>query len=241
MATVALVTGGSRGIGRAAAIRLAADFDVVALTYRSAADEAASAADVIVAAGATAIVVQCDLADPAAASELVEQVQHDVGGIDAVVNNAGGAAHRAFADLELELWQQTMSVNATAPFCIMQAAARVMAARGGGSIVNIGSPAGRTGGLLGAHYSAAKGALIGLTMQAAKELAPQGIRVNLVEPALIATELVLDLIKDNPDLSLMPPMGRRGQPEEAAEVIAFLCSAKASFVSGAVVAVGGAA
>jgi 3-oxoacyl-[acyl-carrier protein] reductase len=238
---VAIVTGGSRGIGRATAIRLAADFDVVALTYRSAAPEAASAAEAVTAAGAEALVLQCDLADPVEARAIVDRVARETGGVDAVVNNAGGAVRRTFAELELDRWQETLTINATSVFCVMQAAAAVMERRGGGAIVNIGSPAARTGGILGAHYSAAKGALVGLSMQAAKELAPHGIRVNVVEPALIETELVLDLLTDQPDLRLMPPLGRRGQPEEAAEVIAFLCSPKASFVSGAVVAVSGAA
>lgn len=241
MAGVALVTGGSRGIGAATAVRLAADHDVVVLTY---ARSAAAAAAVVDAIGPAACAIEADLRDPSAGPELVDEVVDRFGRLDAVVNNAGVADRRPFLDLDLDTWQEALDVNLTSAFLVLQAAARAMVAVGeGGAIVNVGSPAATDGGSTGAHYAASKAGLLGLTAHAAKALAPHGIRVNLVEPMAIDTEMMRAAAGAGSGGVVVPPspMGRLGTPAEAAELIAFLCSPAASFVSGQRIAISGAA
>lgn len=238
--SVALVTGGSRGIGRATAERLALDFAVVGVAFRSARDDADAVAGAIRAAGATPMLLQGDLADLGQAAALVEAVVAEHGRIDALVNNAGIASPASFLELSLDEWERTIAVNLSAAFLLLQAAARSMAAAGGGAIVNVGSPAGLDGSVTGAHYGASKAGLLGLTVSASKSLAPLGIRVNIVEPMYVETDMVRDIAASS-SLPLVPSMGRRGNPAEVAEVIAFLVSPAASYVSGARVAVSGAA
>lgn len=238
--SVAVVTGGSRGIGRATAERLAVDFSVVAIVFRSAGDDADAAADAIHAAGATPMLLQRDLADEQQAAAVVETVRAEHGRIDALVNNAGIATPAAFLDLTLEEWGRTFAVNLTCAFLLMQAAARSMVESGGGAIVNVGSPAGLDGSVTGAHYGASKAGLLGLTVSASKSLAPLGIRVNIVEPMYVETDMVRAVAASS-SLPLIPSMGRRGSPKEVADVIAFLLSPAASYVSGARIAVSGAA
>lgn len=234
---VALVTGGSRGIGRATAIRLARDHAAVAITYRSAEDAARSAAAEIEAAGAQSLVIECDLAEPAVGSKLVSDVVSAFGRIDSVVNNAGTAERHDFLDLDLAAWRHALDVNLTSVFVIAQAAAREMVGRGG-SIVNVGSPAATDGGGTGAHYAASKAGLIGLTAHATRALGRHHIRVNIVDPYAIDTDMMRGAAGTGP---IVPPspMGRLGGPDEAAEVIAFLCSPAASFVSGVTIRVSG--
>lgn len=238
--SVALVTGGSRGIGRATAERLALDYAVVAIVFHTANHEADAAADAIRAAGASPMLLRRDLADRAQAISVVEAVVAETGRIDALVNNAGIAEPTPFLEMDHELWDRTIALNLSSAFVLLQAAARSMVSNGGGAIVNVGSPAGLDGSITGAHYGASKAGLLGLTISAAKSLAPLGVRVNIVEPMYVDTDMVRD-ISASSSQPLIPSMGRRGDPSEAAEVIAFLCSSAASYVSGARVAVSGAA
>jgi NAD(P)-dependent dehydrogenase (short-subunit alcohol dehydrogenase family) len=240
---VALVTGGSRGIGRAAAIRLAAEHSVVVLTYTQAVDAAQSAAAAIEERGAAAHVIRADLGRPEAGAELVAEVLAQRGRLDTVVNNAGVAPRRTLSELDLELWSQALAVNLTAPFQIIRAAAAAMIEVGaGGAIVNVGSPAARNGGATGPHYAASKAGLIGLTASTSRALAPHGIRVNLVQPLAIDTDMMRGVgAAVGAAVTPPSPMHRFGTPEEAAEVIAFLCSPAASFVSGVSIDISGAA
>jgi len=238
---VALVTGGSRGIGRATAIRLAQDHNVVAISYQSASDAAVAAAREIEAAGAEALVVQCDLASTNEAKRLIDTVVTQFDRIDSVVNNAGIAERHSFLDLDLESWQRSLDVNLSAPFVIIQGAAQTMIENGrGGAIVNVGSPAATNGGRTGAHYAASKAGLIGLTMHASKALGPHQIRVNLVNPLAIDTDMMRGAAV-TPNFTPPSPLGRLGEPAEAAEVIAFLCSTGASFLTGISVDIDGGA
>lgn len=236
---VAVVTGGSRGIGRAIASRLAHDHDVVVLTYHRAADAAEEVVAEIEAAGVVGDAIAADLSDPGAGGPLVAEVVARHGGVDTLVNNAGGVVRTSFVDLAVEDFVTSLHLHLTSVFVLMQAVVPVMEARGGGAIINIGSPAGLGGGILGVHYSAPKAALLGLTRQAAPELAPRGIRVNVVEPAAVETDLVRALAAGNPDVIPPSPMGRLGEPREVAEVVAFLASPGASYVSAATVLVSG--
>lgn len=183
--------------------------------------------------------LQRDLADPDVAAMLIDDVVGQLGRIDALVNNAGIAEPTAFFDIHRDLWDRTIALNLTTPFLLLQSAGRAMAGNGGGSIVNVGSPAGLDGSVTGAHYGASKAGLLGLTVSAAKSLAPVGVRVNIVEPMFVDTDMVRGIAEAS-SLPLVAALGRRGRPEEAAEVIAFLCSPAASYVSGARIAVSGA-
>lgn len=238
--SVALVTGGSRGIGRATAIRLARDHGNVAVSYRSARAAAEEVAAEVEGAGAECQLLEVDLVDARAGHDLVAQVLERFGRLDVVVNNAGIAERRDLLSMDVESWERTIAVNLSSVFGVLQAAAQAMMG-GGGSIVNVGSPAASNGGITGPHYAAAKAGLVGLTASAARSLAPHQIRVNLVEPAFVETDMVLGLVHDDPSLQLLSPLGRRGRPDEAAEAIAFLCSPAASYVSGARLSVSGAA
>ncbi|MBW3664288.1 MAG: SDR family oxidoreductase [Actinobacteria bacterium] len=238
---MALVTGGSRGIGRGAAERLAENHATVVISYRQ--DEAA-ARDVVRLVqwhGAAGDAITVDLAEPAAGVALVEAVLERHGRIDSVVNNAGIAERHSLTELSEDVWHRTLAINLSAPFAILRRAALAMIEGDGGSIVNVGSPASLNGGVTGAHYAASKAGLIGMTVSSAKELAPHGVRVNLIEPAFVDTDLVRGFVADDPGLTLVPPLGRRGDPAEVGALIAFLCSPAASYVTGARIAVTGGA
>lgn len=236
---VALVTGGSRGIGRAIALRLAEDHAAVAITFRQARDEADEVVELIEARGGAGLAIEADFSDPTVGEQVVSAVAARFDRIDSLVNNAGGVTRRAMRALSVDEWCEAIMVNLTGAFTMMRAVIPHMSADPGGSIVNVGSPASLRGGVLGVHYSAAKAGLVGLTVQAARELTASGIRVNVVEPAAVETDMVRELLADDDQLRIVPAMGRRGTPEEIAAVVGFLCSPAASYVSGAVIAVSG--
>jgi 3-oxoacyl-[acyl-carrier protein] reductase len=236
---VAVVTGGSRGIGRAIALRLAEDHAAVAITFRQAGDEATDVVEQIEAAGGQALAIQADFADPAVADDVVAQVLARFGGVDSLVNNAGGATRRTIAELSVAEWSEGITVNLTSAYAMTRAVVPHMLERAGGSIVNVGSPAGLRGGYIGVHYSAAKAGMIGLTVQAARELTASGIRVNVVEPSAVETDMVRGLMAGDDQLDIKPLRGQRGTPEEIAAVVGFLCSPQASYVSGAVIGISG--
>jgi 3-oxoacyl-[acyl-carrier protein] reductase len=236
MPRVALVTGGTGGIGRAVVLELGRDHDAVAFTYRSPGGKAQRLAADLEQQGVRALAIQADLAATAGVG-VVEQVLTAFGRLDSLVNNAGGASHRLIAELELREWDSSLRLNLSAPFQLSRDALPAMLRGGAGSIVNLGSPVSTRGGVVGVHYSAAKAGLIGLTVQLSRELRDTGVRVNLLEPAGIDTEFVRSMMDaaGRPAFSQEP----QGKPEHVAAAVAFLCSPAAAFISGAVLPITG--
>lgn len=223
-----LITGGSRGIGRACVEYFRAMGDHVCLIYHNSTQQAN---ELCTRTGATAL--QADLGDPLQASSAAQAAIDRLGGIDILVSNAGIAQLGLFTELTDSDWRRMLDVNLSAAFYVTRTAARVMVAQHSGRILFIGSVWGRVGASCEAHYSAAKAGLRGLTLSLAKELGPSGITVNCIEPGVIATEMNAQL--DAQTLSALQeetPLGRLGTPEEVAQTVGFLASGSAAFITG---------
>lgn len=238
-ARAALVTGASRGIGRAVAERLARDGYAVALNARSEAPLRALASE-LAEAGLRALSVPGDASFSAQVREVVASTLAAFGRLDVLVNCAGIFNRRSLLELDEASWRQMIDSHLTSAFlCCREVAPHMIAARRG-AIVNIASSSALTGGTSGAHYAAAKGGVLSLTKALAKELAPFGVRVNAVVPAKIETDMLRPtLVSESAALRQAIPLGRWGQPEEVAEVVAFLVSEAAGFVVGASIEVTG--
>ncbi|MBR1283497.1 3-oxoacyl-ACP reductase FabG [Bradyrhizobium sp. AUGA SZCCT0177] len=217
-ARVALVTGGSRGIGAAIAMTLAELGATVAVNYRERADDAEAVVAKIKAGGGRAIAVAADVSQAAAVAKMVEQVGRDLGPIDILVNNAGIAIVRSVDELSEADFDRTITVNLKSVFLCTQAVLPMMRARQWGRIVNISSGAARGAGAIGPHYNASKAGMEGLTRGYAARLVKEGITVNNVAPSLIET----DMMRGRTDLARNIPLGRMGQPEEVAQAVAMV-------------------
>ncbi|MET8351757.1 MULTISPECIES: 3-oxoacyl-ACP reductase family protein [unclassified Micromonospora] len=235
---VALVTGGSRGIGAGIALRLAEDGADVALTYRQNAEQAASVVKQIEALGRRALAIQVDGADPTAVRDAVDRTAAELGRLDILVNNAAVFLVGAMDDLGTAELEQTIAVNVRAPYVAAQAALRHLG--DGGRIISIGSNVGERAVFPGlALYSMSKTALVGLTRGLARELGPRGITVNLVNPGPTDTDANP---ADGPNAAAIAgftAVGRYARPADIAATIAHLASPEASYVTGAVVNVDG--
>lgn len=240
MGKVALVTGASRGIGRAVALRLARMGYAVAVCYHTAADKACEVVEHLRAEGYTASAFCCDVADTAAVAQMASAVREQLGEVSVVVNNAGVAQQKLFTDITVDDWNRMIGVNLTGTFNVCREFLPYMLREHGGNIVNISSMWGQVGGSCEVHYSAAKAGVIGLTKALAKEVGPAGVRVNCVAPGVIRTDMMSGF--DEMTLSSLideTPLMRLGTPTDVANAVAFLVSDEASFMTGQVLAPNG--
>jgi 3-oxoacyl-[acyl-carrier protein] reductase len=215
---VALVTGGSRGIGAAIAKDLAGAGAAVAVNYRQAAGHADQLIEALRRAGGRAIAAPADVSRAADVAEMVARVKSELGPIDILVNNAGIAITRGVDDLSEADFDQTIAVNLKSAFLCTQAVLPMMRQKRWGRIVNISSGAARGAGAIGPHYNASKAGMEGLTRGYAARLVKEGITVNAVAPSLIET----DMMKGQPGLVSRIPLGRLGRPEEVAKAVMML-------------------
>ena len=232
---VALVTGGSRGIGEAICRRLADEGYTVAVNYKNSAEKAEALAAEIGGRAYRADVSQYD-----EVCAMFDSVERELGPVEVLVNNAAISVVGVFQDCTDEEWEKIFGVNVKGVFNCCKCALSNMLNKQHGSIVNISSIWGVTGGSCECHYSAAKAAVIGYTKSMAKELGPSGIRVNCVAPGAVKTDMNAHLSKEDWDgIIEETPVGRIGAPEDIAEAVAFLAGEKASYITGAVLNVNG--
>jgi len=236
---VALITGASRGLGAATALRLAQDGWDLLLNYRQTAEGVEDVRQTVEAMGQRAVVVKADVSRNDEVEAMAERAREEFGTLDAVINNAGIYDRRTLPELDLEAWHDAIGVNLTGTFQVTKACLPLLRAPGG-RIVNFTSILGQMGSKHGVHYTASKGGVISMTKSLAKELAPRGILVNAIAPGAIETDMIG---ADTPEARAARlktiPLGRVGQPEEIAGVVAFLLGPDSSYMTGQILAVNG--
>lgn len=236
----AVITGASKGIGAATAIAFAKEGFRVVINYNTSEERAQALCKILNDTYPTeAVCVKADVSTSAGAKKLINEAISAFGDIDVLVNNAGIAQQKLFTDITDDDWQKMLSTDLSSVFYVSREAVPFMISKKSGSIVNISSIWGETGGSCEVHYSAAKAGVIGLTKALAKELAPSGITVNCVCPGVIRTDMLVDFsAEDLADLAEETPVGRLGSPKEVAEAVLFL-AANSGFITGQSLGVNG--
>ena len=233
-----VVTGGSRGIGRAIALECAREGARVGVTWATRADAARAAVDAIAGAGGVAYAAAMDVRRRASVRAGLGELVERLGGLDVLVNNAGVNKPTDFDRVSDEDWDEVLAVNLRGPFVVTQEALRYL--RAGGAVVNIGSVSGQYGGPRTPHYAASKGGLIALTECMARFCAPRGIRVNCVSPGLVRSEMAAaGLAGLSPAIREAILLGRLGEPEEVGRAVVWVASDDAAYVTGQTVNVNG--
>lgn len=237
---IAVVTGGSRGIGRAVALELARQGAKVAVVYAGNAQAAQETVTACQALGAEAEAFQCDVADFTAAKETVARIKARFGTVHILVNNAGITRDGLIAAMKEADFDAVLNTNLKGAFNMIRHCTPIFIRNRGGRIVNISSISGLTGNAGQANYSASKAGLIGLTKAAARELAARNITCNAVAPGFIATDMTQALVEKNQDaITASIPLGRVGRPEDVAQTVAFLAGPAAAYITGEVIRVDG--
>jgi 3-oxoacyl-[acyl-carrier protein] reductase len=239
---VALVTGGSRGIGRAICVALARRGATVVVNYASREDAALETVATIEQAGGQGVIAGFDVSDAAAVTDAIKRIGKDQGGLDILVNNAGIAINGLLLRFKDEQWARSMDVNLTGAFNTTRAAASLLLrARDRGRVIVISSVVGEMGNAGQAAYAASKAGLIGLTRALARELAPRGVTVNAVTPGYIATDMTDEHLPEDKRAELLAtiPLGRIGDADDVAGAVAFLAGPEASYITGQVLRVNG--
>ncbi len=237
---VAVVTGASRGIGRAIALDLSRRGASVVVNYNQSAAEARQVAETVESEGGQALAVQADVGDFDQAADLIKATVDTFGRIDILVNNAGTTRDQLLMLMKEEDWDLVLRTNLKSVFNCCKAVARKMVRQRSGRIVNVSSVSGIAGQGGQTNYCASKAGMIGFTKSLAKELGPRNITVNVVAPGFVDTDLTADLPEDLKQRGIdLTPLGRTGQAEEIAYAVAFLASDLASFITGEVLTVDG--
>lgn len=240
MRKTALITGASRGIGRATAEELSREGWAVCVNYLEQREAAESLVRELRAAGRWAMAVQADVADRQAVEEMVRTANVELGPVELLVNNAGISTHGLFQDTDDDTWDRTLAVNLTGARNACMAALPHMLSEKRGCIVNISSIWGLRGASCEVAYACSKAAIVGLTRSLALELAPSGIRVNAVAPGCIETDMVKVLGDETRSMLVdETPLGRLGTPVDIAQAVSFLASEKASFITGQILTADG--
>ena len=237
---IALVTGGSRGIGRAIALRLAEEGAKVAINYAGNQTAAEGVKAIIEQHGGTAMIIQTDVSDSTAAAEMVARVHEELGGLDILVNNAGITRDTLLVRMKDEDFDAVINTNLKGIYACTKAAAKFMTKQRSGRIVNLSSVVGEIGNIGQTNYAAAKAGVIGFSKAAAKEFAARHVTVNVVAPGFIDTDMTA-VLKDSIREKLIEgiPLGALGKPEHVADAVLFLVSDAASYITGQVLNVDG--
>ena len=237
---IALVTGASRGIGRAIAIELAREGATVAINYAGNKTAAEEVQNIITEMGGKAMIIQADVSDENSAMNMVEEVIKEFGGIDILVNNAGITRDGLFIRMKEDDWNAVINTNLTGIFNCTKVAAKYMMKKRSGKITNMSSVSGIMGNAGQTNYAAAKAGVIGFTKSLAREMASRGITVNAVAPGFIATDMTAAMPEKAQEHVLASiPLGKMGEPKDIANAVLFLASDKASYITGQVIHVDG--
>jgi 3-oxoacyl-[acyl-carrier protein] reductase len=237
---VVIVTGGSRGIGRAIALAFGKQGATVVVNYNSSADAATAVLDEIKASGGDGQVYQCDVSDDEQVSAMIKAINKEYGKIDVLVNNAGTTKDNVIMMLKPRDFDQVINTNLRSAWLCSRAVSRPMMKKRTGRIINITSVVGINGNGGQTNYAASKAGMIGLTKSLAKELATRNVTVNAVAPGFIATDMTADLGDDVKDTALSHiPLGRMGDPDDVAQAVLFLASDDAAYITGQVLVVDG--